>query len=92
MDFRFHLNRSQLVNKTAPILLCLGYMLRQHPNGVDYGDCRIALHRSYLKIMPLGNLSYLGGKTFMQILSLIEKEEGPTLVTLCNNQNFYFLL
>jgi hypothetical protein len=28
----------------------------------------------------------------MPILSLIEKEEGPTLVTLCNNQNFYFLL
>jgi hypothetical protein len=28
----------------------------------------------------------------MPILPLIEKEEGPTLVTLCNNQNFYFLL
>ena len=26
----------------------------------------------------------------MPILSLIEKEEGPTLVTLCNNQNFTF--
>jgi hypothetical protein len=26
----------------------------------------------------------------MPILSLIEKEEGPTLVTLCNNQNYYF--
>jgi hypothetical protein len=28
----------------------------------------------------------------MPILFLIEKEEGPTLFTLCNNQNFYFLL
>jgi hypothetical protein len=62
-------------------------------NGVDYGDCRIVLHRSYFKIMLLGNQSCLSRRqTFLPILSLIETEEGPTLVTICNNQNCYFLL
>jgi hypothetical protein len=37
------------------------------------------------------NRTYLGNK-LLSILSLIAKAEGPTLVTLCNNQNFYMFL
>jgi hypothetical protein len=62
------------------------------PNGVDYGDCRIALHRSYFKTTLLGNLSYLGGKHLCQSFPWLKKRKGQIWSPYATIRTLLFLL